>query len=84
MTAEDAARKPPENEGGYPDPDMFGPLPAWGLYMRHVRGAMLRDIELFARKGDARPPVVLDDVSWLNAQGILASAVGDGFQDVKL
>jgi len=84
-TAEDSARKPPENESGYPDPDMFGPLPAWGLYMRHVRGAVLRDIELFSRKADARPPVVLDDVSGLNAQGLLASPIpGGGLSEVKL
>jgi polygalacturonase len=84
-TAEDAARKPVENEGGYPDPDMFGPLPAWGLYLRHVRGAVLRDIELFSQTADARPAVVLDDVTGLNAQGVMASPVrGTSLADVKL
>ncbi|HEY0302283.1 MAG TPA: glycosyl hydrolase family 28-related protein, partial [Rhizomicrobium sp.] len=84
-TAEDAARKPPENEGNYPDPDMFGTLPAWGLYMRHLRGAVLRDIEMFALKSDARPPVVLDDVGGLKAQGVMASpAPGGGLKDVEL
>jgi hypothetical protein len=83
-SAADAARKPPEAEGSYPDPDMFGALPAWGLYMRHVRGAVLRDIELLARGPDARPPVVLDDVSGLSAQGVLASLQGATATEVKL
>jgi polygalacturonase len=84
-TADDAARKPPEAEGGYPDPDMFGPLPAWGLYMRHVRGAVLRDIELFCAKADARPPVVLDDVTALSAESVFASpSPGAGLQPQKL
>ncbi len=83
-TAEDAARKPPENVGSYPDPDMFGPLPAWGLYMRHVRGAVLRDIELFAAAADARPAVVLDDVAGLNSSGVLASVAGSGLRAVTL
>ena len=84
-TPEDAARQPQENAAGYPDPDMFGPLPAWGLYMRHVRGAVLRDIELFALNSDARPPVVLDDVSELSAQGVMAPAEpGGGLREIKL
>ncbi|MEI9885847.1 MAG: glycoside hydrolase family 28 protein [Rhizomicrobium sp.] len=84
-TPEYAALKPPENEGNYPDPDMFGPLPAWGMYLRHVRGAVLRDIEMFSQTPDARPSVVLDDVSGLHAQGVMASPVpGGGLQDVTL
>ena len=80
-----AAFKPPENEGGYPDPDMFGPLPAWGMYLRHVRGAVLRDIELFAGASDPRAPVVLDDVSGLDARGISASpSKGSPLGEVKL
>jgi polygalacturonase len=71
-----AAIKPPENEGNYPDPDMFGLLPAWGMFLRHVRGAVLRDIELFARAADPRPPVVLEDVSGLDARSVLASKAG--------
>ena len=76
--ADDAARNPAENEGNYPDPDMFGPLPAWGLYMRHVKGAVLRDIELFALSQDARPPVVIDQVEGLNARDVFASPAGKG------
>ena len=31
-TREDAAREPPENETAYPEPSMFGTLPAYGFF----------------------------------------------------
>ena len=61
-TKEDAARVVPEMIGDYPEPMLFGPLPAWGLYARHVTGLQLRDIQLRTLSADARPPVVLEDV----------------------
>ena len=73
-TTAEAALKPPEEVGTYPDPDMFGPLPAFGMYLRHVKGAVLRDIEMETLAPDARPPVVIDDVSDLHADGVLASS----------
>ena len=74
----------PEAEGNYPDPDMFGTPPAWGMYMRHVKGAVLRDIELFAEAADARPAVVIDDVTDLNARDVLAANGTGVLEDVKL
>lgn len=73
-TAAMAAIKPPEEVATYPDPDMFGPMPAFGLYLRHVKGAILRDIELETLAPDARPPVATDDATGLHADGIFASA----------
>ena len=73
-TAEWAARKPPENEGGYPDPDMFGVMPAYGFYMRHVRRAVLHNVEMITLSPDARPAVTLDDATEIRADGVLASA----------
>lgn len=61
-TAEDAARKPEEREETYPEPSMFGTVPAYGLFIRHARGLTLRDIVLGTMTADARPPVVLQDV----------------------
>jgi polygalacturonase len=84
-TAAEAALKPPEEVGTYPDPDMFGPLPAWGLYLRHMKGAVLGDIEMETLAADARQPVVTDDVSDLHADGVLASsAPGTPFQPVQM
>ncbi|HEY0283420.1 MAG TPA: hypothetical protein VGC27_12450 [Rhizomicrobium sp.] len=73
-TAEDAAIKLPEVPEKYPDPDMFGVMPAWGLYMRHVRGIILRDVELTSVAADARPPVVAEDVSGLITDALLAAS----------
>lgn len=52
----------PEAAGDYPHAPMFGPLPASGLYVRHVRGLTLRNVRLMTEAPDGRPPLVLDDV----------------------
>jgi polygalacturonase len=62
-TAEDAAREPPENEAAYPEPSMFGTLPAYGLYLRHARNVTLRDVEVGFAQEDLRPAFVLQDVA---------------------
>jgi hypothetical protein len=84
-TAADASLKLPEVPGKYPDPDMFGVMPAWGLYMRHVRGVVLRDVELHAMTADARPPVVTEDVTGLMTDGLVAaSGPGTPLQPVQM
>ena len=62
-TREDAGREPPENEEGYPEPSMFGTLPAYGFYLRHARNVTLRDVEVGFTKEDMRPAFVLHDVA---------------------
>ena len=62
-TREDASREPPENETAYPEPSMFGTLPAYGFYMRHARNVSLRDVEVGFATEDLRSPFVLDDVT---------------------
>jgi polygalacturonase len=62
-TAEQAAREVPELEKAYPDPDVFGVMPSWGMFARHVKNLSLRGVELRLEKPDARPAVVLDDVA---------------------
>ncbi|HEV2245706.1 MAG TPA: glycoside hydrolase family 28 protein [Terriglobia bacterium] len=61
-TSEDAAIKPAEKEGAYPEPNMFGTMPAYGFYFRHVKGLQVSDVEVRLMKDDARPAFVLDDV----------------------
>ena len=73
-TAADAAIKPPENEGNYPDPDMFGPMPAWGWYLRHARGVTMTGIDMRCLAPDGRPAVVTDDVAGLMARDVFASS----------
>ncbi len=62
-TAADAKNEPAERPDGYPEPSMFGTLPAHGVYARHARNLALRDIDVTFEKSDARPAVQLDDVS---------------------
>jgi polygalacturonase len=52
----------PEAAGDYPHAPMFGPLPASGLYVRHVKGLSLTNVRLRTAKPDKRPILVLQDV----------------------
>ena len=61
-TKEQAALDPPEKEDSYPEPTMFGELPAYGFFIRHVRVLEMRDVEVSYLKEDARPPFLLSDV----------------------
>jgi polygalacturonase len=62
-TAEMAALQPLENETAYPDPHMFGPMPAHGFYIRHVNNIELTNVEVAYSSPDARPAFVLDTVT---------------------
>lgn len=71
-TLEDAARTVPEQAEAYPSGRMFGTLPAYGFYVRHVRHLDMRGIHLDYRERDLRPAVVCDDVSHMNLTGLRA------------
>ena len=62
-TAEMAALQPAENQAGYPDPHMFGPMPAHGFFIRHVNNIELTNVEIAYASPDARPAFVLDAVT---------------------
>jgi polygalacturonase len=62
-TAEQAARRVPEMEKSYPEPDAFGVLPSWGLFVRHAANLRVRGLDLATATPDRRPAVVLDDVA---------------------
>jgi polygalacturonase len=62
-TAADAARAVPEKETGYPNGKMFGILPAYGFYCRHVNGLRLHNLDLAWENVDARPALLADDVA---------------------
>lgn len=49
----------------YPESNMFGPLPAWGYYLRHVQGVTFDACTSTAATTDARQKLVTDDVSGL-------------------
>jgi polygalacturonase len=58
-----AARRPPENELGYPEATMFGDLPATGFFVRHARGLSMRGVEVVTAAADPRPAIRLEDVA---------------------
>jgi len=62
-TRDEAALDPPEKESDYPEPFMFGETPAYGFFVRHVKGLQMSDIVVGYMKTDARPPFVLSDVT---------------------
>jgi hypothetical protein len=72
-----ANRRPPEREASYPDATMFGQLPALGLYARHVRGLVIRDLDVSAARPDARPVLAVDDVTNLHAEGVRRDGAPD-------
>jgi len=53
---------PPEREDVYPEPTMFGNLPAQGFFIRHARNITLGNIQVATMAPDARPVFQLVDV----------------------
>ncbi|MDQ8204496.1 glycoside hydrolase family 28 protein [Pelagicoccus sp. SDUM812003] len=51
----------PERPAAYPEPSMFGLLPAYALYIRHARNVTFSDVSSSLLKEDARPAIMLDD-----------------------
>ena len=61
----------PERVAEYPEFSMFGELPAWGFYVRHVDGLVMKNINLSIKAPDYRPALVIDDVKHLNIQSMV-------------
>ena len=53
------------NPGQYPESNMFGDLPAWGYYLRHVQGVTFASSTTTVASPDARQVLVTDDVTGL-------------------
>ena len=60
----------PEAKEDYPEFSMFGELPAWGLYVRHVEGLTMKNVQLMIKEADYRPAIVLDDVKGASFQAL--------------
>ncbi len=67
-TQENASREIPEVPDKYPESGMFGTLPAYGFYCRHVKGIRAQNVRVRTSQPDLRPAWVCDDVEglWLN------------------
>lgn len=75
------AQEVPEVISHYPEQNMFGKLPAYGLYCRHVRGLRLEGLNLQLEQPDARPALVTEDVGELDLLSFRADP-GSGDQPV--
>ena len=62
--------KIPEAEASYPEFSMFGEMPAWGLYIRHVRGITLKNVRLINRKKDYRTALLVNDAKNVTLQNL--------------
>jgi hypothetical protein len=68
-------RDVPENINKYPEADMFGKLPAYSLYARHVEGLTIRNYKTRWQEDDSRPAMILDDILNLELSGFAADSV---------
>jgi polygalacturonase len=61
----------------YPESTMFGTLPAFGLYIRHVNNLNLYGISFVLCNPDTRPSVICDDVSGGSMQNVSTGGATD-------
>lgn len=74
----------PEQVAQYPEARMFGRLPSFGFYCRHVRGLRLRDVVLGAAEGEARPAIACDDTDHVEIAGLRSPKVASNEPAIRL
>jgi polygalacturonase len=74
----------PEREKEYPEPSMFGLVPAYGFFIRHAKGVDLNDVGVNYMKEDGRPAFVFDQVEGVALENCKAAKSGGGTQAVLL
>jgi hypothetical protein len=62
-----------ERPARYPEFSMFGELPAWGFYIRHVKNVNLKNVRLICDRPDYRPAIVADDVNTIKGNKLSIS-----------
>lgn len=68
-------REIPELPKAYPEARMFGRLPSYGIYSRHVKGLRLRHMEFRAVASEERPAIFCDDVKDLEISDLRSAPV---------
>jgi hypothetical protein len=68
----------PEVPAKYPEAHMFGRLPAYGFYCRHVNGLRFDNVRVETRKPDMRPLLLCEDVKNLRVTGLAGDAPAGG------
>jgi polygalacturonase len=77
-SADDAKVQVPDLEDGYPDPGRFGPIPATGFFMRHMKNVEMSHVEIASTAADARPAFHLDGVERADFFAVTAPRTADG------
>jgi hypothetical protein len=67
----------PVREKAYPEPSMFGLLPAGAVWARHAKNLTVRNVSVSFTSPDTRPRVVLDDVTGARFEQFDAAHPGD-------
>lgn len=67
----------PENAQDYPEYSMFGSLPAYGLYLRHVRGVTLEGLDVTFAETDHRPALFVEDAVQLRVAHLRSRVLPD-------
>lgn len=83
-TKADASVEVPEHPERYPEHSMFGVLPAYGLYCRHVRNLKIDNVQTSCVAPDARPAVAFDDVADLEIAGARLEGQAEGEPLIRL
>ncbi len=65
-----ASGKVPEKPESYPESTMFGVLPAYGFYCRHVKDLKFENVELRTAAPDLRHAMVFDDAEGVTIEGL--------------
>ncbi|MRT93194.1 glycoside hydrolase family 28 protein [Ancylomarina sp. 16SWW S1-10-2] len=65
----------PERIKSYPEFTMFGELPAWAFYVRHVKGITVKNVNLKLENEDYRPAFVFDQVEDIEMDQVKLPAV---------
>jgi len=79
-----AALEVPEKESAYPEARMFGMLPTWGLYARHVHDLKLDQLTFTGRAPEQRPTILFDDVDGAQIAGLTSTAISGSMPIVSL
>jgi hypothetical protein len=74
----------PELPEKYPEAWMFGILPAYGFYARHVEGLTMRNVRVRWEDADARPAMVFDDVRELHLDAFQTDTVSGDAELIRL
>ncbi|WP_443478549.1 glycoside hydrolase family 28 protein [Novosphingobium aerophilum] len=70
-------RQVPELAGAYPEPSMFGVLPAWALWVRHVERLTVDKFHAETILKDVRAPIRLENVAFPRFSNTLLRQNGD-------